>query len=718
MTEPALAAEDEELLRGLADANGVATGFWDWSGGYRMVPSRTLLRVLEALGVPVTEASGRHEIEAARRWTDDQPWRKVLPECTVVRAGQTAEVFVHVPHGRQVQLRYELEDGRTGELRQLDWYFEPREVDGEWVGRATFQVDASLPLGYHSMVAEVERPGQEPTTVTKPLYVVPVRLEPQLLAGEKRYWGVNVQAYSVRSRDSWGIGDAQDLSDLTSTCAAEGADFLLINPLHAAENISPVEDSPYLPVSRRWLNASYIRPETVVEYAQLNDAQKAEIDRDRVRALTSKPRRGGGLDRDGVWEAKLAALEVIHRQPRSMYREASFKRFQQEGGEDLRRFGLWCALAEHLGTTHFPEEYATAEMPAVEAIAPELESRIEFYSWCQWIAADQCRTPNAVGRDLGMPIGIMADLAVGVNRYGADFWAEPNHFAQDMAVGAPPDMYSQQGQDWSQPPWNPRALERAAYQPLREVLRSTMQLSGALRIDHILGLFRLWWIPQGEKADQGTYVYFDHEAMVGILLLEATRNESMVVGEDLGTVEPWVRQYLNERGVLGTSVLWFEKDEAGWPLHPEQYRQGVLATVNTHDLPPTAGYMEGIHTKLRSELGALVDPLEDVLEADRQEQDRMRRRLIDLGLLQPEGGAEDMIEAMHRYVCRTPARLVAAALVDAVGEKQPQNLPGTHHEYPNWRIPLSNPEGKPIWLEDLPNQKGLRRLFTVMREEM
>ena len=311
----------------------------------------------------------------------------------------------------------------------------------------------------------------------------------------------------------------------------------------------------------------------------------------------------------------------------------------------------------------------------------------------------------------------MADLAVGIHPCGSEVWSHPDMFAPDTYVGAPPDMYSQQGQSWSQPPYSPRELALAGYEPLRRVIHSTMALSGALRIDHILGLFRLWWLPAGGSPAEGTYVYYDHEATVGILLLEAERADAVLIGEDLGTVEPWVREYLASRGILGTSVLWFEKEGSGWPLHADQYRRDILGTVNTHDLPPTRGYINGIQTTLRDRLGLLVEDVEDVRKQDAQEQEQMNVRLVEYGLVSPDADEAEILDGLHRYMARTPARLVAAALVDAVGEERPQNLPGTNDEYPNWKVPLAGPGGKRVWLEDLDADDD-NRLFAVMREEM
>lgn len=695
-----------ERLRDLAHMNGVATEFWDWSGQHRKTPKSTLLRVLASLGLPVDEDTDAEGVERAIIWTDDQVWTHAVPECTVTREGDYCEVQIHVPHGSPVHVWVETEDGGGVDCTQVDKWVEPRWVDGQLTGRAAFALP-SLPLGYHKIGASIS--GGEP--IYGHLIVVPHRLEPAQLAGGKRFWGVNVQAYSVLSEGSWGVGDAEDLADLTAICAKSGADFVLVNPLHAVSPVAPIEDSPYLPVSRTWLNVMYIRPERIPEYASAPEEDRLAIEALRMKAVSAPPNRGGDINRDASWEAKVAALRIIFGRPRSVHREAEFQAFINEGGSFLHSFALWCALVEQEGTLLFD---------AYEAVAdPE---RVLFFQWVQWVAAQQLSEPNVVAKRLGMSIGVMSDLAVGVHPQGAAFWGEKHEYAEGMSVGAPPDMYAQQGQDWSQPPWNPRALASLGFEPFVKVVRAALNLSSALRIDHIIGLFRLWWIPTGESPMQGTYVNFDYEAMIGVLLLEAHRSGALLIGEDLGTVEPWVRQYLAERGILGTSVLWFEKDWDGKPLPPWKYRQGVLATVNTHDLPPTAGYMAGIQTKLRHELGLLEQPLDEVLASDAAEQAAMRARLREYGLLQSEPGSVEprgeVIEALHRYIARTPSELVAVALVDGVGEEKPQNLPGTDQEYPNWRIQLSDDEGNPIWLEDLEGREDLQRLFALMREEM
>lgn len=712
MDRGAPAGNDIDLLRRLAETNGVATGFWDWYGNRRDVSAESLLKVLEVLGVPVTASSTVGEVADAITHSEDDPWLRALPDCLVVRCGVDSEVPVHVPDGSWVTLACILEDGTNLALEQLDRWVPPRVVNGSPRGRATFRVPGSLPLGWHRLVATLEGGA----VFSAPLVVAPQRLEPPVLADGHRHWGVSAQAYSVRSTGSWGIGDAVDLADLAAICAERGADFLLINPVHASSPIPPLEHSPYLPVTRRWVNPIYVRPELIEEYALLPETTRRAIEELRVAAIGVDD--GAPLiDRDRVWEAKRKALDLVFRLPRTYHREAEFQRFVREGGSDLANFALWCALVERTGSMDLPEGYRSSGTDSVDAARLQLSGRVEFWMWCQWVVRVQLSSAQRIARGLGMDIGLMADLAVGVHPQGSESWSEPGMFATGMNVGAPPDMYSQQGQDWSQPPWNPRALAKAAYRPFRDMVRAVLAQAGAIRIDHILGLFRLWWIPTGADASEGTYVTYDHEAMVGILLLEAQRAGAVVIGEDLGTVEPWVRDYLAERGILGTSVLWFEKEPSGWPLRPEQYRSGVLATVNTHDLPPTAGYLDGIQTTLRDRLGLLVEDVATVRAADAVEKEQMLARLREYGLLgQADPTSRDVIEALYRYIAKTPSRLVAASLVDAVGDKRPQNLPGTNREYPNWCIPLCDSEGVEVTVEELATDKRADALFDILEQ--
>lgn len=706
------ASDNIDELRRIADANGVATGFWDWYGNWVGVGASTLLKVLGALGLPLDESSTVGDVHEALRITDEREWRRTLPPTIVARQGGGYLFPVHVPDGSWVNVQWVLEDGRKGACDQVDRYVPPRMIDGELVGRATFDVPHWLPLGWHRLVATVEGGHVESAT----LIIVPNALSLPLLESSRRAWGVNAQLYSTRSASSWGIGDAADLADLAAMCADKGADFLLINPVHASQPVSPLETSPYLPVSRRWLNPIYIRPENIEEFASLPQASHEAIEqlRDETCQFDS---RDDLIDRDRSWEAKRKALELIFAAPRSYHRQSQLDRFIERGGSELSNYALWCALVEREGTIELPDDLARSSAPRVEMERLELADRVDFYQWCQWVASEQFEHAQQVAREVGMEIGIMADLAVGVHGYGSEKWSRPELFANSMSVGAPPDVYSQQGQNWSQPPWSPRSLAESGYLPLRDMVRAALANAGAVRIDHILGMFRLWWIPDGCAATEGTYVYYDHEAMMGVILLEAQRAGAVVIGEDLGVVEPWVRDYLRERGVLGTSVVWFEKEGGGWPLRPEHYRDRALAAVNIHDLPPTLGYIRGIQTTLRSELGLLTDDIETVRAGDRLELEQVNARLLEYGCVDgAEPSERETVEGLYRYVAQTPSKLVVASLVDAVGDVRPQNMPGTGaDQYPNWCVPLCNFNGDEVAIEELPTDERLTSLFALVR---
>jgi 4-alpha-glucanotransferase len=341
---------------------------------------------------------------------------------------------------------------------------------------------------------------------------------------------------------------------------------------------------------------------------------------------------------------------------------------------------------------------------------------VDFHRWLQWVLDEQLAQTQLAARRVGMSLGIVHDLAVGVSPAGAESWSFQDEMAQGMSVGAPPDPYAQTGQTWQQPPWRPDRLAELAYAPFRDLIRNALRNAGGLRIDHVMGLFRLWWIAEGAAPTDGTYVYYDHEAAVATLMIEAHRAEAVVIGEDLGTVEPWVRHYLRQRGILGTSILWFEGDESGGPLPPDQWREYCLASVTTHDLPPTAGYLAGDHVRLRHRLGLLTRGLEEELAADAADRDAWLALARERGLLAADAGEQGTITALHRLLGAAPSRLRCMALTDAVGERRTQNQPGTTDEYPNWRVPLGDPTGQVVFLEDVFTDHRAAELCDVMRD--
>jgi 4-alpha-glucanotransferase len=701
----------------LARRFGIATEYDDWTGRRVLVGEDTLVAVLAALGVAAgTEQERNAALTAQRR----SYWERRMPPTIVGRTGEQIRFWVHVSHGDPAEVWLQLEDGTVrGAVQQVDNFTQPFDLDGRWIGEASFVLPAHLPLGYHRVHL---RSGDSETSTA--LIVTPDWLGLPERLGARRAWGLAAQLYSVRSRQSWGVGDLTDLSDLAVWSASRhGADYVLVNPLHAAAPsgpASPMEPSPYLPTSRRFFNPLYLRVEAIPEYADLTK-------RGRVRRLRSEVQQRAGqldaIDRDGAWAAKRSALQLLHRATRSAGRELAYAAFRDREGTPLDDFAIWCALAEEYGGDwhRWPESLQHPAAAGVAGFVDRNAEAIDFHRWLQWQLDEQLASAQSQARRAGMALGVMHDLAVGVHPNGADAWALQDVLALGVTAGAPPDEFNQLGQDWSQPPWRPDRLDEQEYRPFRALIRAVLRHAGGVRIDHIIGMFRLWWIPQGAPPTRGTYVRYDHEAMIGIVALEAHRAGALVVGEDLGTVEPWVRDYLLLRGVLGTSILWFEldRDGNGGPLPAERWREYCLSSVTTHDLPPTAGYLAGDHVRLRESLGLLTRPVEAELESDRAELASWLAELRRVGLLgddvDVQDGPEPVVLALYRYLGRTPSRLLGVALTDAVGDRRTQNQPGTTDEYPNWRVPLTGPDGRPVLLEDVFTDRRAATLAEAVR---
>ena len=691
-------------LADLAASYGVATDYWDWQGRHTEVSQESITAVLTALGLDVSSpdaiANEREEI-----WRKE--WRRTLPACVVAREGWTPWVPVHVPHGRGVQVEIELEDGGRRAATQVDRWVPSRIVDGQEIGEATFALPGDLPLGWHQLHAVVE--GVEGEAVTT-LVVTPQRLDLPPALAHRRAWGLMTQVYQLRSAFSYGVGDLGDLADLATFGGAElGADWVLVNPLHAAQATPPMEASPYLPTTRRFVNPIYIRVEDLPEIAYLDAATRARVAE--VAATGHALNDGATIDRDASWAAKRAALELVYAAGRSPRRQRAFDGFCVREGQGLVDFATWCALTDAHGQSwrEWPEELRRPDSPAVAQFRDANKAAVDFFRWLQWVLEDQLAATQRLAKEAGMRLGVIHDLAVGVHPDGADSWGLADALARGIDVGAPPDQFNQLGQNWSQPPWRPDRLAELGYAPYRDMLRTVLRDSGGIRVDHIIGLFRLWWVPQGLSAKEGTYVSYDHEALIGILCLEAHRAGAVVIGEDLGVVQPFARDFMKERGILGTSILWFEWD-GGLPLAPEDYRELCLASVTTHDLPPTAGYLELAHVALREELGLLTRPVEQEEAAERAAIAAVAEALARRGLPADPSQVAEFVASMHRYLALSPAKMLGVAVTDLIGDRRAINQPGTDKEYPNWCLPLSGPDGSLVTLEEITSASAPRRL--------
>ncbi|MGY4740157.1 4-alpha-glucanotransferase [Streptomyces sp. ATMOS53] len=695
----------EELAR-LAALHGVGTSYQPSPDRTVTASAAAVTRALAALGV---DAGTPQAVRAALAAREAELSERLLPPTVVCWSGSRAEALAALPEGSRLDV--ETEQGESHHA----------------IDPAIDHAIDQLPLGVHQLTVTAP----DGRTGSAHLVVAP----PRLPTPTGRSYGLLVQLYSLLSRRSWGMGDLGDLGELTAWAGrALGAGFVQVNPLHAAVPGAPTDPSPYRPSSRRFPDPVHLRVEDVPEYAYLAQNQNQDQDQDdRLRALSERAGRlretvlekGELIDRDAVWELKREALELLARVPLGPGRRAAYCDFLAEQGQALEDHATWCALAEVHGPRwrQWPSGLRDPRSAETDRARGELMDRVDFHSRLAWLTDTQLTAVQRAAREAGMPVGIVHDLAVGVHPEGADAWAQQEYFAAGMSVGAPPDAFNARGQDWGLPPWRPDRLAASGYAPYRRLLKALFRYAGALRIDHVMGLFRLWWVPQGEPPTEGTYVRYDAEAMLAVLVLEASRAGAIVIGEDLGTVEPGVREALRERGVLGTSVLWFERDwdGDGRPLPPDRWRADCLATATTHDLPSTAARLTGEHVELRDRLGLLTGTLEEERAEAANDTAEWLALLARLGLLAGTGGASDraseetQVQAVHRFLASTPARMIGVWLPDGVGDRRPQNLPGTWDQYPNWRLPIADADGRPVTLEQLTASPRLRALIDVLR---
>ncbi len=559
---------------------------------------------------------------------------------------------------------------RPGEDRPVTGPSVLRTEDGAEL-RVDDRLPTDLPLGYHVLrrlddgacTTVVVSPGRCPLPPNAPA------------------WGWAVQLYAARSSASWGMGDLADLRRLAVWSDGElGADLVLVNPLHASRPGFPQSASPYFPSSRRFRNPLYLRIEDIPGAAALDGLDRLAR---AGRALNADRR----IDRDAVWRLKLDALRRLWD---AFPGDAGFDRWRTTEGGPLAAYATFCVLVEDLGDDWqaWPDGYRHPDRPEVAAYALDHPDRVRFHQWLQWLLDLQLEAASTAG------VGVMHDLAVGVDPGGADAWLWQDVFALDMAVGAPPDEFNTRGQDWGLPPFDPWRLRAAAYGPFVETIRAALSHAGGLRIDHVMGLSRLFWIPRGASAGDGAYVRYPFTDLLDIVALEAHRAGAYVVGEDLGTVEDDVRREMAERDLLSYKLLWFEDRP------PSHYPRRALAAVTTHDLPTVAGLWTGSDLEDQRRIG--TEPNVESTQA-------MCRRLEDMLGVPADAPPDEAVVRLYRALGTAPCLLLAAALDDALTVTERPNMPGTVDEWPNWSIAL------PVPLEELMADPRPRAIADALR---
>lgn len=740
---------EPELLRLLSDRAGIAADYYDIAGTLHVTSDDTRRAILAAMGF---RSSGRQDlIEELTAW-DNRPWLRYCEPVHVVRRGREPALWsLHVPCESagdalvRVRWRLRAENGSYCHEREEGPGLavqESRLIEGRRYIRVAFALPAELPPGYYDAVVQMQGAHTDGETTFR-VIVAPERcFVPDEFHQGTRLWGLALQLYSLRSSRNWGVGDFQDLAAVVEWAGTRlGASLVGLNPLHALKNSMPYHISPYSPNSRLFLNELYIDVEGVHECHAAPEARRRLAD-PAFQAQLDAARRSELIDYDAVASAKRTLLEVCYdaflrdnfqgEEPDlrpTTARGAAFDAFVRREGEPLMHYALFRALDEDQRAAsgaetwaEWAEGYRTPTSEAVREFQRRDMRRVRWFLYLQWLAADQLDALVKKTKDAGMRVGFYYDLALGSDRYGADGWRFQDVVALGADCGAPPDAFAPEGQNWGFPPADPLRLRETGYRSVIELLRRNLRYGGAIRVDHVMALFRLFWIPRGLPASQGTYVQYPWEDLLAILALESARTNALVIGEDLGTVPDWVRERLGAAGVLSYRVFYFERMWAGAWKPPGAYPSQSLAVVTTHDLPTLRGYWEGADVQARADLGAFSsDHVKEGMLAERQrDKAGILAALKSEGLL-PPGVSDDpammpvmtyeLAEAIHRYLARSPAWLMLANLEDVIGAREQTNLPGTVDRHPNWRRKLG------VTVEELTRDIRFERLAAQLRPE-
>jgi 4-alpha-glucanotransferase len=699
---------------------GIAPEYGDNFGGRHLTSLDTVKALLSAMGVPWQEPE-RRQAELDRRRLG--AWGRFLQPVHILAPDSPGKVYCYfltpsaaLPSPIKIQASVSAQSGP-----KLEWQEELNRSSAPAKGqpqigvrhRLELGLPEKLPLGYYDLHLRVAAGNLAESGQTR-LIVAPDRTYfPDCLAAGRRLWGLNLPLYALRSAGNWGSGDFSDLLAVTDWAAALGAAFVGVNPLHAPPPLPEADPSPYAPTSRLFYNLLYLDLDRVPEMALCPEAL-ALVASPEFQASLDCLRAGPLIPYARVFGLKQRVLELLFQAFRDHHglpeaplspRGREFAAFLRDRGDSLHAFGVFCALAHHFQQgdwRRWPREYHHPGTFAVPGFIREHQEEVRLYQYAQWLAADQLQQVSEAAHRGGLPFTLYQDLALGAGAGGFDTWAYPDLFAQDVASGAPPDAFSPKGQNWGIPPLIPEALRESGYQLFIDTIRANAPPGGMLRLDHVMGLFRLLWIPAGMAAAQGAYVHYPARELLAILALESVLRRTLIIGEDLGTVSPRVRRDLDRLGVFSYRVFYFERRPDGGFLPPESYPARAVAAVTTHDLPTLAGFWQERDLTCRRDANLYTDPHQAATDKAQRQQDRFQlvATLQGRGLLpngvesRPEPGAPcppQVRAGVLEYLAQSEAALLEVRLEEVFGWTDQQNLPGTREEHPNWRrrLPLA-----------------------------
>ncbi len=690
---------------------GVIDEYVDQTGKEtRRTSDRTRIALLAAMGIDAAnEAQARRSLAMLDAEEEEG---MVAPTAVVAVDDRSPGMRVRVAEGvRTFEWSYTITDEHSHSRTD-----EGRAPTAN--GVATVAYPAELAIGYYDVRLQVRADGVT-REGTQRLVITPGRCpSPGEVLKGLRVFGLTANLYSLHGRESWGIGNLGDLRELVAWGAEMGAAFIGLNPLHALFNRGG-DISPYSPVSRLFRNHLYLDISAIPELSVSREA-KEMLEAPEVRAVRADLRLGDRVEYERVARTLEPILRALHgtfmdRHGGGTDRAEAFRAYVESQGDALENFATFMALDTAMARgargepkprpwREWPKRYQDPRSEGVREFRELNANDVDFHRWLQFELDRQMAEAATAARAGGMPIGLYQDLAIGTSPNGSDLWAFPDLFLAGASIGAPPDPLAATGQNWGLPPLDPRRLARSGYRYWIDLVRASLRHSGALRIDHVMGLFRQFWIPQGMTGKDGAYVRFPSDELLGILALEATRANALVVGEDLGTVPPDVPPALEARNIMSSKVLYFERTKNGGFKPASSYASLALATPNTHDMPTLAGWWEGRDIKLRNDAGQLgaagrgdKDPAVAKARKERDaEKAALLRRLASDGLLpaakEPASNTE-LRAAVHSFLCRSPAALVGMSIDDIVGEKNPVNMPGVAPDsFPSWtrrlRIPV------------------------------
>ena len=580
----------------------------------------------------------------------------------------------------------------------------PTVISGK-VKNNRIDLPRDLPLGYHHLVLHTQK-----ETVECSIIVAPQRCyQPQELLEQKKLWGTFLQLYTLKSEQNWGIGDFGDLQAFLQQLAPYQADFLGLNPIHALFPANPDSASPYSPSSRKWLNIAYIDVNRLPEFQQSNAGQKWFASAE-VQQKLAELRAADWVNYGQVIPLKLQGLrfafDEFKQNPTALSQQA-FAEFMYQGGESLQVQATFDALHAHLckrfsaqwGWDFWGKEFQDYHSETVSQFRRQYADEIEFYAWLQFCADQQLAECDALCKAQNMTIGMYRDLAVGVTGSGAETWCDKELYCLNASVGAPPDVLGPQGQNWGLTPMNPHVLKQQAYRPFIELVRANMKHCGALRIDHIMSLLRLWWIPKGDSAVNGAYVRYPVDDLIAILALESQRHNCLIIGEDLGTVPKEIVSKLKNAGILSYKIFYFEFDAEGQSRDLQAYPYQAMTTLSTHDLPTINGYWRGYDFELGQKFGVYPNPqILEILKRDRVKAKRQILNRLQQHKIEMENGLDETLSSavskqfvhqLQNYVSDVSSALFGFQPEDWLDMTEPVNIPGTSMQYANWRRRLT-----------------------------